>query len=61
MERDGVTESQVRARMNNQWPEERRQLLADYIILNDGKQALIPQILAIHHSLLSLAAKYTVS
>ena len=59
MERDDATEAQVRARMHNQWPEDRRQLLADYVIQNDGKQTIIPQILLIHQSLISQASKYT--
>jgi dephospho-CoA kinase len=48
VQRDGVAESVVRQRMANQWPEERKAELADHIILNDGHQLLIPQVLELH-------------
>jgi len=47
MERDNMTEEQVRARMANQWPEENKAKKADFVIINDGKHFLIPQILEI--------------
>ncbi|HZW76902.1 MAG TPA: dephospho-CoA kinase [Flavobacteriaceae bacterium] len=34
MQRDNVTREQVMARMRNQWPEEQKKALADYIIEN---------------------------
>lgn len=45
VQRDGVTPEQVRARMQRQWPDDRKVRLADFTIINDGKQALIPQVL----------------
>jgi len=45
MKRDGITPEQVEARMEKQWPEEKKRQLADFIIVNDGVQALIPQVL----------------
>lgn len=45
VQRDGVTPEQVRARMQQQWPDEKKERLADFTIVNDGKQALIPQVL----------------
>jgi len=36
MERDGISEEDVRARMQNQMPEEDKQARADFIIANDG-------------------------
>lgn len=36
MERDGVSEDAVRARMAHQWSDERKMELADYMIHNDG-------------------------
>lgn len=48
VQRDGVDEREVRQRMANQWPEERKVELADHIILNDGHQLLIPQVLELH-------------
>lgn len=45
MKRDGITAKQVEARMERQWPEEEKRQLADFEIVNDGVQALIPQVL----------------
>ncbi len=45
MERDGVDADRVRARMEKQWPEEEKRRLADFVIVNDGVQAVIPQVL----------------
>ncbi len=45
MKRDGITSEQVTARMERQWSEEEKRQLADFIIVNDGVQALIPQVL----------------
>jgi len=42
--RDGVTVEQVRARMNHQMDEEGKKRLSDFIIYNDGWQAVLPQI-----------------
>ncbi|WP_257656640.1 dephospho-CoA kinase [Parapedobacter lycopersici] len=54
MERDGTTERQVRARMASQWPEEKKAAFADFIITNDGIQALIPQVRKLHDFFLQL-------
>ncbi|MDR1675645.1 MAG: dephospho-CoA kinase [Tannerella sp.] len=43
MARDGLTEADVLRRMENQWPDEVKKAKSDYVILNDGRQALIPQ------------------
>ncbi len=51
MERDGVSEADVRARMARQWPEARKVDQADFVIDNDGEHALVPQVLAIHRTL----------
>lgn len=56
MERDGVSEAAVRARMARQWPEAKKLELADYRIENDGQHLLIPQVLSIHRQLKQLAA-----
>ncbi len=55
MGRDNVTEEQVRDRIANQWSEEQKVALADYIIANNGEAALIPQVLNIHNQLLQTA------
>lgn len=44
VERDTIPESQVRSRMNNQWKDEEKAKLADFVIHNDGTTMLLPQI-----------------
>lgn len=51
MKRDQVEEAAVVARMNNQMPENEKVALANYIIYNDGKQALIPQVFKVDKAL----------
>ncbi len=51
VQRDGLTEEQVRARIRNQLPEAEKVKWADFLIQNDGVQHLIPQVLAIHQQL----------
>ena len=45
--RDGISTEQVMTRMERQWPEEAKRKLADFVIVNDGVQALIPQVMAL--------------
>lgn len=47
VERDGVSESEVRARMAKQMPEVQKKKLADFIIDNSSNQLVLPQILNI--------------
>lgn len=54
MERDGISEETVRARLRNQMPEAEKEALADFLIVNDGKHLLIPQVWVVHRSLLML-------
>lgn len=51
VQRDGIAEKQVRARMERQLPEADKVKLADYVIVNDGAQMLIPQVWQIHRAL----------
>ncbi|HDO28050.1 MAG TPA: dephospho-CoA kinase [Bacteroidetes bacterium] len=51
MKRDNITEEQVRARMVNQWPDEKKVKKADFVIINDGDHFIIPQILEIDKTL----------
>lgn len=50
--RDKRTEKEIRQIMDRQMPEEKMLTLADYVVHNDGRQALIPQVLRIHEALL---------
>jgi dephospho-CoA kinase len=47
MRRDGVDRAAVLARMAKQWPEDRKVALADYVIVNDGVQPVLPQLQAL--------------
>ncbi len=53
MERDGLDEAAVQARLRNQLPESEKVKLADFVIVNDGVSALIPQVWAVHRSILA--------
>ncbi|MBX2972617.1 MAG: dephospho-CoA kinase [Flavobacteriales bacterium] len=55
MQRDGVDEQAVRARMANQAGEQERRAIADHVIHNDDTQLVIPQVLAAHRLLLTFA------
>ena len=51
MERDGVPREEVLDRLRNQWSDEQKIPLSDFVIVNDGHQLLIPQVLEIHRKL----------
>jgi dephospho-CoA kinase len=52
MERDQVTREDVTRRMNNQLSEEERNQLADVVIINDGMNLVIPQVLQVHNRIM---------
>ena len=43
--RDGITADEIKQRMANQWSDEQKMTLADYVIMNDDQHALVPQVL----------------
>ncbi len=49
--RDALSVEDITLRMNNQWDDEQKLALANFVIVNDGKNLLIPQILKIHKTL----------
>lgn len=51
--RDASTEEAVRSRMDKQFSQEKKEALSDFIIQNDGKQALLPQITSIIQQILN--------
>lgn len=51
MKRDNITEEIVKLRMRNQWADDEKNKLADFVIYNDGQELLIPQIMKIHQIL----------
>lgn len=54
--RDNVTADIVKARMDRQMTDEEKEKLTDFMIVNDDKHALIPQVLRLHDHFLSLIA-----
>ena len=55
--RDGLSEEEILARINNQMPEEEKITLSNYVIYNDGATPLIRQVLRIHEKLTEKANK----
>lgn len=45
--RDQTTKEAIESRMANQWPQEKKIPLADYLINNEGDELVIPQVLDI--------------
>ena len=45
LKRDQTQKEAVLARMDKQWPDQKKMQLADFVIYNDGQHGLIPQIL----------------
>jgi dephospho-CoA kinase len=51
MRRDGITEELVLQRMQFQMDDLKKASLADFVIINDDKEMIIPQVLTIHEKL----------
>jgi dephospho-CoA kinase len=51
MKRDTISEEEVRKRVNNQLSDDEKVKRSHYVLVNDEKQLLIPQILKIHGEL----------
>jgi dephospho-CoA kinase len=51
MRRDGVSKEEVKARINAQWPDDKKIPLASFTINNDEKEPLLPQIVEIINQL----------
>jgi dephospho-CoA kinase len=52
--RDSISEEEIKNRMNNQWPSEKLKKMADWVIDNDDKKLILPQVLKIHNQILNL-------
>jgi dephospho-CoA kinase len=50
-ERDNIEDEKVRQRINKQWTDEEKRILASIEIVNDNKKLIIPQILEIDKNL----------
>ncbi|MDF2438965.1 MAG: dephospho-CoA kinase [Bacteroidota bacterium] len=51
MQRDGVSEEDVRRRMLNQISDEEKIKRSDYVLMNDEKELLIPQVIELNGNL----------
>lgn len=58
IQRDNSTKDAVIARMNKQMEEEKKMKLCDYVITNDEKELVIPQVLKIHELLINLKVNH---
>lgn len=52
MQRDGVSEAQVRARMDKQLSDAQKMKMADHLIYNNETESLITQVLKLHQQFL---------
>lgn len=61
MQRDLLSKEEVEARINNQMSEEEKMKRCHFIIINNEKELLVPQVIKIHESLMqeALALKKT--
>jgi len=57
MKRDNSVREDVKARILNQWSDEKRNNLSDFVILNDEEKMLIPQVIRIHEQLITFLDK----
>ena len=51
MQRDQISEADLLKKINAQMAEEEKLKLADYVIINDGEQSLVEQVLKLHQQL----------
>lgn len=52
MDRSQLSRKQVLERMENQWPQEQKVEMADYVISNDLEHSVIKQVLQIHEDII---------
>lgn len=53
--RDNTTSTEIQARMNHQWPDEKKEKLADFIIVNDTLSETRKEVRKIHEIMLKSA------
>jgi dephospho-CoA kinase len=51
LKRDNISKKQLIQRINNQWQEEKKKSMSDYIVINDNSCLVTPQVLKIHNTL----------
>ena len=54
MKRDNISRKKVEERISNQWSDEKKTELADYIIKNDNRELLLPQLNNLHEKFLEI-------
>lgn len=57
MKRSGLTESEIKTRMDNQWSDSKKIILSDFVIYADDRQLVTPQVLTFYHKLLENSFK----
>lgn len=58
MQRDSLTEEQIKARMDKQLSDEEKAKLANHFIVNDEAQSIIGQVLALHQQFLKSTEEF---
>lgn len=53
MKRDNINREQAEAREKNQWPQEDKEKLSDFVINNDENQLVVPQVVEIHRQVIN--------
>lgn len=56
--RDHISEEEIKLRMDRQFTDEQKVKLANYVLLNDENQLLIPQILELHQQFLKISSNH---
>ncbi|NLH23742.1 MAG: dephospho-CoA kinase, partial [Bacteroidales bacterium] len=56
--RDNVRIQSVMARMDKQWTDEQREAKADFVIISDNKQALLPRVLEVHQHMMNITQNH---
>ncbi len=57
LSRDGITRIEAEARISRQWPEKEKVKRSRFVIVNDEKRLLIPQVAEIHRLILDIDKK----
>ena len=55
LKRDDTTEAEIKSRMDNQWPDEKKIELADFVIENTDIDATKEQVIKVHEYLINTA------
>ncbi|HEX5154173.1 MAG TPA: dephospho-CoA kinase [Parafilimonas sp.] len=58
MHRDSANREDVLARMNRQIDETIKMKLCDFVVVNDGQQAILPQVLSLHEKFLNMVEQH---